>query len=382
MLRAVALSMLLIGGLILTPAIAQAPADANAAATTPQQGQVSVAQALAAFTAELEAGRLDATGLRRAQDVATAVLQQNPNSIPALLLAGEVLIADRERPDFEQARTLFERVLKVEPSNFRANRGVGKIWMANRYWRQAAAALEQAERVAPQDKISEIQRLLALTYQRMGDSSRATQKVNEAIDADPQSLENLAARADIWGEIVQTEPDKVSDALQAADAYVDLARTNLQNEPWNRQRLVDLNNAYGMKLNVLQALHNSLYEKNLHGQPTDQIGAGKGSEAADVLLEIGRLIGLRAGVQHALAEHDVLMMAERAVQYDPNDVKNLAALAEAFQRTQNRDGAIATCQRILELEPDNQAAREYLEAQHAPLKAEKTTPPATENPAP
>ena len=54
------------------------------------------------------------------------------------------------------------------------------------------------------------------------------------------------------------------------------------------------------------------------------------------------------------------MIQEKAVEYDPKNVKYLENLAALYQAVQNREKAAEMCRKILELDPKQQRALDYL----------------------
>ncbi len=328
----------------------------------PPPGTPTPRQVMESVRARLDEGTLDVESGHQALTVLEAILEREPRNAEANLLAGEILMLGRQRADYDQARLHFQRVLDSEPSNFRANLGTGRIWIASRYWRQAASFLETAERVAPREKSAEVKQLLASAYLGMGDPDRAVAKAQEALEVDPKNLDALETVVQIRLQVAERDPRQLEPTLASAENFVRLAAEKVEQEPWNSDHLARLDGAYSLELRALQSYHNSLYQRDIHRAVTDRLESGQETEAAATLLRIAARIRLQAALQQALAEHDARMMIERAAEYEPDNLRNLEALAGACERTRDVDAAIAAYRRILELEPEHEGALRQLEA--------------------
>jgi len=333
-----------------TSAVGQAPATAPAPAPQATPGQL-----IEAARQQFEAGKLV-----EAQQLIQGALERDPASIEAQLLAGEIFFAAN---DYDTARNFFTAVTRVEPLNFRANLGYGKILNANRQYRQAAVRLEKAEQVATEPaRIVEVKRALAEAYVGMGRATDAVTKAEEAVKADTQNLDARQTLVEIRLAAAARVPAQLEPALKDAEAYVQRVKELVQQKPWDKERLQRLNGAYDLLLSALRELHNSFYERNLRGDVTNTLLAGKQAEAAAVLNRTAEVVSEQALLQASLRSHDALMLTEKAVEYDPKNVKYLEHLAALYQETRNREKAAETCRRILELKPDHAAARQYLES--------------------
>ncbi|MCK4342139.1 MAG: tetratricopeptide repeat protein [Phycisphaerae bacterium] len=318
--------------------------------------------------------------LREALDLVSDVLEEDTLNTEARLLAGEILM---EANEYDSARDNFSVVLEVEPSNFRANLGVGKIWNANRSWRQATAYLERAERVAADlERAVEVKRALAIAYAGQGKLTEAIQKMDEVVRADPDDLDGLQTSVGIRLGAAARDPKYLEGeegALAAAETYLKKVTQVVQQTPWKKEELDRLNQAYELLLAALRTLHNTFYEHDIRNQPTDKLLPGKEVQAAAALNRIAEKLSEHALLKLTLAEHEALMLAEKAVEYDPWNVKYLENLAALYQRTKNRARAVETFRKILELDPQHPGAKQYLEAVGEPLSApspvDTTSPP-------
>lgn len=298
--------------------------------------------------------------LVEALDLLREALELDPLNTAAKLLAADILM---DSNDYNSARDYYRAVLDVEPSNLRANLGYGKILNANRSYRQAAAYLIRAENVATEsDEIVEVKRALAVAYAELGRTHDAIEKMNEATRAAPDNLDALESSVQIRFAAVARDPSFLPGAMTAAETYVDKAKANVQEMPWDKRRVVRLARAYELQLAVLKELHNSYYERDIRNQPTDRLLLGKGPEAAAALMRTAEIVRELALLRLTLSDHDALLLMEKAVEYDPENVAYLEGLAVCYRRVGNQEQAVGTCQRILELQPEHSGAREYLDS--------------------
>ncbi len=326
-----------------------------------------------------------------ALDLLKSALKLAPGNIEALLLAADILMASN---DYDLAREYFKQVLDKEPSNFKANLGTGKIWLANKYWRQAVSFLEKAENVAPQESRSEARRLLAGAYAQIGQFQKAIDNALEAIQSAPDDLEALMILVQIRQGLLTRDPQQIEPALADAEKYVQKAAQAVARSPLDGTALDRLEGAYGIlvspppNIGILQFYHNSFYQKDPRSQTTNKLLPGKGADAAAVLMRIADVYRQQALLKLVGAEHDAILLIETAVKddYDPKNVKYLEQLALAYQQLQDltanlvgaqvyadptlQERAIGVCRKILELDPGNEPAQQYLRNVGAPLTSQ------------
>lgn len=344
-----------VSALLIGPGAGGAPQE-----TAPPPAQLAPDEAMDLARQKLDAGELTPQSRSDALELVRAVLDRDPGNIKAKLLGGELLLEAGPQTDFTAARKWFGDVLGLEPLNFRANLGLGKVWHASRYWRQAAQYLEKAEQVAPQDKRAEVKRLLASVYAGMGDTGRALAKARESVEADPRDLDSREALVDVLLTAGARDPQYLEQALTAADTYVAAAEGALNEAPAERKHAERLERAYQYRLGTLRAFLTSLYERDVHDQPTDRLRPGRQADAAATLARMAESTRRHAAVRTLLADHDAVVLLERAVQYEPDNLRHLEALAAAYERTRNGEGLVEACRRILQIDPNHAQARKVL----------------------
>lgn len=362
----------LILGLTVLTVVAQVPPGAGGDAPPGPQSGLTPDQAVVLAQERWKAGQA-----AEAMELLRNLLQAIPGHTEANLLAGDILIANN---DYDTARNHFKQVLSAEPSNFRANLGYGKILVANRSPRHAVTFLEQAESVAPAGGRSEVKQLLATVYFQMGQMQKAIDKAQEAVQADPDDLMALRTLIELRQPASERDPRQTELAAADAEKLVQKAAAVVEKDPWTPATLQKLGEAYQVRMAVLQAYHNSFYERDRRGQSLDRLLPGRGPEAAAVLMRAVETRRQSALLALILAEHESLMMAERAVAdaYDPKNVGYLEKLLASYQQIQEltarlagpgvfadttlQDKAVEVCHKILEVDANNAKAREYLQA--------------------
>lgn len=353
------LAIVAIGGMMAAGLTAQQMPPRN---QNPQRQGLTPEQAMEYVRERLEAGELEEAESEQALELTQNILERNPNDVGALLLAGELLLERTSQVDFDRARQYFRQAKEIEPSNFRANLGLGRIWLASRVPRQAAQVLEEAERVAPRDKRSMVKRMLATAYTMMGEYAGAVTKAEEAVQEDPDDLDALRVLAEIRMRTAQNDSERLQTAIKSADSYVEKATELWREDPAKRERLENLIRAQQVELSALRAYHQSLYEVNYRGDPTDELRAGEEAAAAAVLVRMAEKVRRQSELETLLTEHDVLVMIERAVEYEPKNPAYLEWLATTCERIADRTRAIETWRQLLEVDPNNEKARERLNA--------------------
>ena len=383
-----------VGLLVLTPALPVLGQGIPSGEAPPPPGVVG----LNPDEAVERARGLHQTGrTAEALDLLKSTLGAAPGHVEASLLAADILVASN---DYDLARNYYMQVLDKEPSNFKANLGIGKIWLANRYWRQAVSFLEKAKDVAPQESQSEAKRLLAGAYAQVGQFQKAIDWSLKAVEDAPEDLDSLLILVQIRQALLARDPKQIELALTDAEKYLGKAAQAVARAPLDRKALARLDGAYEIlvapppDVGILQTYQQSFYQKEPGGRAIDKLLPGKGADSAAVLMRIADIYRQRALVRLVNAEQDAIVLIETAVkdEYDAKNVKYWEQLALTYQQLQDLtaklvgpeayadrtlpERGISACRKILELDPDNEAARQYLQAVGAPL----TSQPAGDTP--
>lgn len=308
-----------------------------------------------------------------AEAVLSVIFRRDENNFEACILGGDMALAQK-RP--EAARQYYLRARKMQPGDFRANWGLGRIYVDRRIYRQAVTYLEIARPVAPPDKLSEVLVKLAQAYGGSGQTPKGFAALTEALASDPTNVDALNLMVSLRMTTNEYEP-----ALDASAKLVEIARANLMREPGQRQYVQELDGAYDTRLRTLRAYHQTLYELLPDGRRSDRLMKGRESLAAAQLREMMNIAIIRAELQRVDTYFQALILfADRAVQYDPTNVEGLLTVAGLYASTSQWDLAVETYQRVLQIDPSNAEAQQRLDALMQQVSpATPTSQPAAES---
>lgn len=339
---------------------------------------------------------------RAAIDILDDILKERPAEVEAEVLWGEILLDGNQ---YNEASEHFSRVVKhLENNNYRANLGLGKIWIANRVYRQAIPKLEIAVANAPEDRKSEALVQLALANRFVGDqrtalemakqakeeAERAIQKVRQRPSTSPipamqDRVFAIQLRAEIEsylaGNVSTQDTSRWADARGSASELVDAARelaTALQGEP---EGLQALDAAYTSALTVLgYGRAGTGYVQNLYeldpktGKATDRLKVGKEREAARLLMEATEWLREQAEVRRLLARQPMIELVKQACKYELDNIdyrdklialhREVGDLLKEFEASKGLVDFVDNAQNAAELRdlPANKAAYDRAKA--------------------
>ncbi len=384
MLRAVGVSYVILVLSVSTATAQQQPAasggDQSGRAPTQQDVLAVVENLVEQARALREVGKVTESGqvLVQADEALRNLLASDPRNLEAKVLRGELLM---DTGDTHGARGIFKEVIADDPSNFRANLAIGKIYVFSRYWRQATQYLETAAGVAPRDRRAEALRLVAISYQGQGKRSEAVARARQAIASDPNDIDSLRLLVDIYMESEDSER-----ALESAKTLLETARRVREENPADRKALQDLISANQTQIRVLAQYYSSLSRRDARGRPTDQIAAGNETEAVRVLSEIAYRSEETAKLSWELSYHQTLQLLEPVARLQPDAIRErllrntryLTDLAALYEATHQDNHAAEVYQLIAGIakpsdadlsaaQQNQQAAREWLHRQGLPI---------------
>lgn len=349
----------------------QPSAAAPAAPRTPKEALDLIEQLLDSARAARDDDRPEESRaqLAEAQRGLRTLLEAGLHSPRAKVLEGDLLT---EAGEHSEARKRYKEVLEVDKFNFRANLGLGRFYVLSRLWRQAALYLREAQRVAPRGRQAEVLRLLAVCLSGQGKPADAVSYAEQAVAADPEGFKSLQLLVQVCIDARQHE-----SAVEAAQSLLATVRRYYQAQPAERSRVQRLLVAHETLLAALREYHNTLYRRDARGAFTDQVLPGQEAEAARVLSQMARVGEEQAELRRLLASYDVLVVMERAVEYQPDNTSYLLDLAGLLLATNQTERAIETYQRILQVSDpsdadqqaahrNQEAAKEYLRRLNAP----------------
>jgi tetratricopeptide (TPR) repeat protein len=298
----------------------------------------------------------DARQYQNAAALLDVALRRDPKYVPAIVLAGEFAEGSG---DLVTARTQYQRALDSDSTNFRANLGYGRTWLAGKGVGQARDAvryLEQADRVAPADRRSEVLGLLARAYQTQGSRTLALDAAQRAIDQDPKNF-------DAWDTLVtvRAELGQYDQAVNDSQALVDVATAAARSDPADITRLMRLDKAYDARQMALKAAFRSLHVTNAAGIPTDRLLPGKQAEGAAALTHLIDTMLRQAELKALIARFDLVALAQAAVQYEPRSPQMWIQYGTVLRGVHRDREAALAFQKVLEFDAGNVEARRQLE---------------------
>lgn len=289
----------------------------------------------------------------QAQPLVTTILAEDKSNLLALSLSGEIYENLNQR---EAARAAYNAAREIQPNDFRANLGLGRLYVGSNFGRQALHYLEIAEPVCPPERKSELYLLMARAQRAAGSATKALEAIQKAIEADRSNYQAWQ-----YATLLLTEAEDFDRALVATQQLARLAEIELARDLGNVEALQRLNTAYEARLSVLRAYHQRLYERNVDGSYSDRLIPGTEKSAAAMLQAVIETMVLQAELRRTYAYHQAIPLAEKMVQYDPDNAANWMQLALLYVNTAQNARAAETLRKVLELEPDNAQAREQLE---------------------
>lgn len=342
---------------------AELPASQPAIPTDAQLNAMSAADLLDAGQKALAARKYEA-GVA----YANKILEKDAANIEGLLLRADCNI---EMNRIVPARTDYTAVLNAQKGDFRANYGMGRIWVRGKYWKQATHYLEDAVRVAPPDRKADALVLLARTAQANKAIQQALDTVTQALQLKPDSVEGLDLMATL-----QSDLGKLDLAMDNSDKLIAVCKEAFARNPADPQMVSQLNSAYITRLKVLSGARETLFARDARGAPIDQVLPGKEREAAGVLNQILEAMIVRHGLEATLQYHDLMALAERMVQYDPQNAQYQLQYGLLLLKIYDNEKAADAFRKVLEIDPNNAEARNQLEQMRAapPPASEPATP--------
>jgi len=346
-------------------------AQSEAPAPTTQPSQPAGIEAMSNEEIVARARELIRRGvnLDDAQRALRFVFTRSPEFVDARVALAELAEAMQ---DSARAREIYQELLNKDPNNFAANLGMGKAYLGAGWARQATRYLERAALAAPSERKGEALALLSQSYLEERKADKAAEAAEQAVQAAPDSVQARTQLA-----VVRYQLRQFNAALDDARALVTTARKQLESDPGNAQLLSQLARAYELLAQVLSESHRALYQTGSDGKPTDRIRPGKEKEAAALLKQLVETGVTQSEVRRVQTYHGLLALAERAVQYDPENVSYLLDYGYLLYQTSQPQRAAEVFQRVLQLDSNNLKAREQLEAMGAPLTSQPALPPGT-----
>jgi tetratricopeptide (TPR) repeat protein len=296
---------------------------------------------------------------------------QDQTNIDVLRMLGDIAW---DMGNAEEARKQWTLVKNVQPSDFGANWGLGRIWLRSGVPRQALGYFETAKTVIPSDKPElQPQVLLGLAQAYAGSTypRKAVETVQQVLELDPQNLDAWYMLASLRAQAAVTLDD-FNEALSDASQLVAIAENDVKIHGLTPERLQRLAKAYELKRAVLTGCGRVFFEPNPDGRLSDRLLPGMERTAARVFSILVDTWMRQADLERTMEHFRILQVAAKAVEYDGGtDPETLLKLGSLQAATGQLADAIETLRRVLVLDPANVAARQQLDA------LQQQTPAAT-----
>lgn len=336
-----------------------APAD-DAAPARPQVTEADLLQ-------EAQ-NRRDNGQLAQARAILRELLKLNDKNLLALVLDGEIAL-DLLPADLPGAKSSFTAALRIQPSDFRANYGLGRVQYHYSQWRNALLYFENAAKAVPADRVAELYSRMGNCYAKSGDLQRAFESADRALSASPGELEPHEVYVSL---LVRSR--NYEKALTAADKLIELATQAVSSAKSKKDALTKLSATYGVKLEVLQKLGEGNFAIGSDGSPTDKPVAGREKTAAQIVRQVADTYILVADLNRTLTHFTTLEFAERAASIDSSNPDNWLLVGMLRRGTYQDEKAAEAFQKVLELDPTNDRARRELESLGAPTSRPASQP--------
>lgn len=280
------------------------------------------------------------------------ILRRDETHLEALTLAGESAL---ESGDGETARERFLRVIDIQPNDFRANYGLGELYLQIGLMHQSLGYLLKAQPVVPPDKRVEHLVKLAQAYRGTNNPLEAAATIRQALELDPNKK---GAIATLVGLLIQQR--RFDEALPQADKLIELTMAELREDPGVRANVEELYQAYDAKLTVLRAMHQRQYRLNPDGSASSELLPGEGPRAAKLLDEVVTLLIFQSEIRTVIDHFGMITFVEQAIDYDPGNVSLRMRAAQLYELTSQLAKAAAAYQEVIDLAPDNTDAASRL----------------------
>ena len=226
--------------------------------------------------------RFDAGDFEESRDAALRGLQENPDDVALLRVAGRAS-AELGRDD---AVGYLERAVALEPDNADAWRDLGEAHLYENRLQDATKAFRQAVELRPNDVASLVQ--LAHAAYAAGDPEEAIAHVRQAVERDPNSYAARRALLEIYRaaqrpddalaaaeELVESDPTDALALLDVAELYLTL------DQP------VDASSAFARLRKVDDDPEHEVFA--YHGMIEAEIRRGRWRRALDLAIEATRI---------------------------------------------------------------------------------------------
>jgi len=269
----------------------------------------------------------------------------------------------REKRRLPEALRALERAVALEPGLIPAREELADVYGA---LDRRAEELEQLQVLAGLDRDHvERQVAIGMAHARAGHWDLAVLTLGGALERSPGEPEIYRAVGQVWLERPREDPAFLSKAREALERVAASPSATSETLTLYARALLQEGDAEGAERTLQQAttrypidpgafsLYATAAEKQNHLDEARKaliLAGAASSTEGDFVGRAMRVASLSVRLDDPLTAVDWL---DRAAASNPNDIRLIAALADAQIRTGNRTGAHATIARGLEKEPKN-----------------------------
>lgn len=343
-------------GCSVAAALAQETTDTDTLQDTGLKREQMAAMSLPELKREIQT-RIDADDYEAAAALVTEALGRGDGGadLELTLLNAETQLG---LGDLLAARFAFQDVLAADRNDYRANVGLGEVYLSgNRpHFRQAITYLERARTLAGTNaqRVKAL-RLLGEAYLGAHQPSAAVSVVEDALRLDSTDFNAI---------LVATRAYAASGAfdrsIEAARILEERAKELWQQSPGEIEAVERLIIAANSAIAAIRNRTRELFERGPAGEPTDKALPGREDDIAGLLMEIVELQRMSIEANRLLRLHDTLTLAERAVEYDPDQAEGWVLYGNLLRETYQDAAARAAYAKALEVDPENRAAQTSL----------------------
>jgi tetratricopeptide (TPR) repeat protein len=267
----------------------------------------------------------------------TTISQAQPNNTSALLGLAEAYLKGNNPL---KAVEMYNSCRKISPGDWRADYGLGTVYLQMNYFRLAKPFLERALQLSPNQPQARgrVATNLALCYRGLHQTTEALDMARRALALDPTAIEVHRLLIALY-----VDANRVDDALAEVQATTDSLRATLVKTPDDRPKSEQLLQILSMRVDLLKA--------KIAAQPDDPVIR---LQMADAMEQVS-LANQQATYQLALEQVDVAL---QKVPQDPDVLFAHGRLANLIGRPAK---AIEDLQALLKIAPNDARAKQLLE---------------------
>ena len=281
--------------------------------------------------------------------------------IDAMRLLGDIAW-DLQRA--EDAQKYWLNVRRIQPNDFGANWGLGRVNIQSGQFRNAMYYLEIANSVVPLDPPElkpQVLIELAKAYRGSGLRGKAIETAEKAKALSPRSYDVWYVLATIRVEVARSQED-LDRALGDADTLIEVAKADVSEKGIDLGGVQRLQAACQLKLGVLYAYRRIMFEPAPDGNPSNRLIPGMEDLATRVSLITVDMMLWQSDLERMARHFQIVDFINSALQYSGSRQADLLIkLGKLQAATGQIPAAIEIFKRVLNSDPANTEAKQALE---------------------